>query len=148
VKRSAPLRTSVSGGRGTVSGERQREPLGARISTSELDAVDELGENAGETRVITTPFDEGPDRYRNVTILGFHLDRDLVSAHSVEDAQQRELKVVHALVREIQSAADAPEHKRGDAAKPAFGRDRQHDLLVHFGVGSFIHDLGPRSAVT
>ncbi len=129
-----------SGGRGCVSGEREREPLCAQISALELEAVNELGENAGKTLVGATPVGEGPHRHGNVMILGLHLDRDLVSAHRVEDAQQCELKVVHALVWEIQSTSDAPEYERGDTAKPSFGRHREHDLLGHFGVNSFIHD--------
>lgn len=123
MERFRSTRTSVSSCRGCVPGEREREPFRARISTPEPDAVDELGENAAEALVVATPSGKGPHRYGNETIPGFDLDRDLVSVHRFEDAQQRELEVVSSM--------------------RSYGRG-EHDRLDHLGVASFIHDLGPR----
>ena len=104
------------------------------------DTVDEARQHEVEAVVVATSVPYRTDRDRESIVAGLHFERHRLAIARVEDAENRELKVVHALVRESSAAPDAAENEGRNAAEPRAGGDGQDDPVTHV-------DLGPERAV-
>ena len=60
-----------------------------------------------------------------------NLEGDGLVVARVQCAQDRELEIVHALVRELDPASDAAEHERGDVPEACVRRHLEDDPVVH-----------------
>ena len=100
------------------------------------DPVDEARQHETKAVVVAASVPHRPDRDREAAVVGLHFERHRVAIGRVEDAENRQLKVVHALVREICAAPDAAEDEGRDATEPSAGRDGQDDSVTHIDLGS------------
>ncbi len=100
------------------------------------DLVDQAGQHETESVVLATSVVHWPDCDCEAAVVGLHLERHRVSVGRVEDAENRQLKVVHALVREICTAPDAAEDKRRDASEARASGKGQDDSIAHVDLGA------------
>ena len=100
------------------------------------DVVDQAREHETESVVLATSVAHWPDCDCEAAVVGLHLERHRVSVGRVEDAENRQLKVVHTLVREIRAAPDAAEDERRDAPEASASGDGQDDSVAHVDLDS------------
>ena len=100
------------------------------------DPVDETRQHETETVVVATSVTHRADGESETGVIGVDFERDRAAIGRVEDAENRQLKIVHALVREICTAPDAADDEGRDAAEPRAGRHGQDDSVTHGDPGS------------
>ena len=100
------------------------------------DPVDEARQHETEAVVAAASVPYRADRDREAAVVGLHFERHRVPIGRVEDAENRQLKVVHALVREVCATPDAAEDEGRDATEPGARRDGQDDSVTHVDLGS------------
>lgn len=113
------------------SSQPQRDPLPV-VAPHRFDRVHELVEHAHEGWVGSAPVLERPHPNRDVVLSRLDLDREAtVTVTGIQRAQERELQVVHSLVREVEPAADPTEYECRDASETRCGGDREEDRVGH-----------------
>ena len=100
------------------------------------DPVDEARQHETKAVVVATSVPHRADCDREAAVVGVHFECHRVAIGRVKDAENRQLKVVHALVREICAAPDTAEDEGRDATEPCAGRDGQDDSVTHIDLGS------------
>ena len=100
------------------------------------DPVDEARQHETKAVVVAASVPHRPDRDREAVVVGLHFERHRVAIGRVEDAENRQLKVVHALVREICAPPDAAEDEGRDATEPSACREGQDDSVNHVDLGN------------
>ncbi len=100
------------------------------------DPVDEARQDETEAVVVAASVPHGADRDRKAAVVGLHFERHRLAIGRLEDAENRQLKVVHALVREICAAPDAAEDEGRDATEPSARRHGQDDSVTHVDLGA------------
>jgi anti-sigma B factor antagonist len=108
------------------------------------DFVHESCEHANETGVLSASVTNRPDRDGEPPVSRIHLDRYVVGAARIERAQDRELKVVRALEREVGATSDAAQHERRNASEPCVGRNREDDAVAVRHGRRCRHEMGVR----
>jgi anti-sigma B factor antagonist len=122
-----------------AAGDAEREPLAA-VPALVGHVVDEMREDSNEPVVLRASAPDGPEGEPEAALVGIDLERDGLVVARIERAQDRQLEVVGALVREVQSASDPAEHERGDASEACLRRHREHDSVAHVDLD----DVHPR----
>lgn len=100
------------------------------------DPVDEARQHETEAVVVAASVPHRADSNREAAVVGLHFERHRIAIGRVEDAENRQLKIVHALVREVCAAPDAAENERRDASEPRAGGDGKDDPVTHVDLGS------------
>jgi len=125
--------------------EAKRHPL-VTVSVHRLDRVDEAGEHTSECRIRTAALAERSDGHRDELVCGLDLERKRFAAAACrEGAQEGELQIVHALVRDVEPTSDPAENQRRNSPKPTVGGDGQQYRVALVGHGPLVHL--PRLAV-
>jgi len=101
------------------------------VSPLVLDVVSEAREHERESVVSVASIAQWPDAEPQLSSLCFDLERHLSVERRLERAEQRELKVVHALVRQLEPCADSAENERADRSVAIVARDGEDDA-VHY----------------
>jgi anti-sigma B factor antagonist len=95
------------------------------------DVVDQAREHAHESVVLSAAAADGPEGEPETALAGVHLEGHGSVVARVQCAQDGKLEIVHALVREVEPAADAADHEGRDAAEARVGGHREDDPVPH-----------------
>ena len=100
------------------------------------DPVNEARQHKTETVIVAASVPHRTDSDHEAGAVELHFERHRIAVGRVEDAENRQLKIVHALVRKIRAAPDAAEYERHHATEPRAGRDGEDDSVTHVDLGS------------
>jgi anti-sigma B factor antagonist len=95
------------------------------------DVVDQAREHAHESVVLSAAAADGPEGEPETAFAGVHLEGHGSVVTRIECAQDCELEIVHALVREVEPATDAADHEGRDAAEAFVRGHREDDPVAH-----------------
>ena len=98
------------------------------------DLVDEAREDTSESRIASASVSDRAECDLEASVGRVDLDGHVVGATRVEGTQNRELKIVRTLVRELGAASDASENERRHVPETRVRRDGEHDAVTHQGL--------------
>lgn len=96
-----------------------------------LDLVHKTGEDEPEAAVTRGAVAQRADGDRQMIRCGVDFESDLAVERGVERAQQCELEIFHALVRELQPGTDSAHDEGADAAEARIRGDGEDDAVGH-----------------